>query len=208
MHGLAALPAPLLLRIHDQQTDVPPGLGEFSKVTKSRIEIAGAGTENLVGVIDAGNGKWPLAQEGHAVDDDEDFIPFQVGDDAIVLIAAGADNLAVVAPASSALDAARALRDDGAVAPGRLGVEAIDVDPGISGAMEIPGGAHITTVEPGSAAAGAGLQVNDVIVAIDDQPIAGASDLVISLRSSEPASTVELSWRRGTDEQTAQVVLD
>jgi Do/DeqQ family serine protease len=67
----------------------------------------------------------------------------------------------------------------GQVRRGRLGITIQDLTPARASDLhlELPGGAVITAVEPGSAAARAGIALNDVIVRVNDQPIQDAGDL-------------------------------
>src|SRR5690606_21548930 len=61
------------------------------------------------------------------------------------------------------------LRDHGEVRRAWLGVQATDVT----------GGARITEVSWASPAAVGGVHVGDVVTAVDDRPVADASDLVL-----------------------------
>ena len=54
-------------------------------------------------------------------------------------------------------------------------------------------GAVITEVEPDSPAAAAGVQVDDVVVAVDGAPIDGAAALVATIRDAGPGATLDLS---------------
>ncbi|MGY1802733.1 trypsin-like peptidase domain-containing protein [Blastococcus sp. SYSU D00922] len=68
-------------------------------------------------------------------------------------------------------------------------------------------GAEIVSVEPGSAAADAGLQQGDVITAVGDRPVTTSTELTAAVRSQAPGATVELTVRRGEQTQTAEVTL-
>jgi len=63
-------------------------------------------------------------------------------------------------------------------------------------ASESDGGARVTEVTPGSAAEAAGLQVGDVVVAVDSETIGSTDDLVSKLRSLAPGDTVTLTVER------------
>ncbi|CAA9374125.1 MAG: Probable secreted or membrane serine protease Rv0983 [uncultured Nocardioides sp.] len=69
-------------------------------------------------------------------------------------------------------------------------------------------GATVIDVSPGSTAAEAGLEADDVITRIDERMINGADSLVATIRSYRPGDTVEVTWLRDGEEQTASVVLD
>jgi S1-C subfamily serine protease len=71
------------------------------------------------------------------------------------------------------------LIEHGQVRRGRLGITIQDLTPARAQDLhlELPGGAVITAVEPGSAAARAGIATDDVIVRVNDQTILDAGDL-------------------------------
>jgi S1-C subfamily serine protease len=65
------------------------------------------------------------------------------------------------------------------------------------GATEAGGGVKVNGVSPGGAAAEAGVQAGDVIVAIDAKPVATGRDLVGAMQDVEPGQKVALDLRRG-----------
>ncbi|SOE00799.1 S1C family serine protease [Blastococcus haudaquaticus] len=72
---------------------------------------------------------------------------------------------------------------------------------------EVGTGAEIVSVEPDSAAAGAGLQEGDVVTAVGDRPVTTSTELTAAVRSQAPGETVELTVRRGDQTRTAEVTL-
>jgi putative serine protease PepD len=72
---------------------------------------------------------------------------------------------------------------------------------------EVGTGAEVASVEPGSAAADAGIRVGDVITAVDDRPVTSSTELTAAVRSNAPGDEVTLTVRRGGDTSTAEVVL-
>jgi putative serine protease PepD len=68
-------------------------------------------------------------------------------------------------------------------------------------------GAQIVSVEAGSAAADAGLQVGDVVTAVGERPITTSTELTAAVRSKAPDEKVALTVRRGNDSRTAEVTL-
>ena len=125
----------------------------------------------------------------------------------VVVAAANDDGLAVVAPAAEAIDAARDLRGDGQVRRAWLGVRAVDVSPAEALLLDVPGGARLTQVTPGSPAAATGLHPDDVVTSVDGQRVLDASDLVTALRRGRPGERVLLEWRRGTERHGADCTL-
>lgn len=125
----------------------------------------------------------------------------------VVLDGSGSEDLAVVVPADDAIEAARNLRDEGAVRRAWLGVRAVDITPAAAAMLDVKGGAKLTSVQDGSPASAAGLRKGDVITQIDDHPIGDASDLVVALRHWKPGETVDITWRRGTEQGHTPVTL-
>lgn len=100
------------------------------------------------------------------------------------------------APAPSVVAAAKDLRAHGKVRRGWLGVRAVDVDPALATLLDIAGGARLTEVTGASPAATGGLEPDDVIVAIDEQQVQDASDLVNDLAGYRPGDRCTVSVRR------------
>jgi putative serine protease PepD len=69
-------------------------------------------------------------------------------------------------------------------------------------------GATITEVMPDTPAARAGLQEDDVITAVGDQPVNDGIALIVAIRTHLPGETVEMSVLRGGKEQTVKIELD
>ena len=68
-------------------------------------------------------------------------------------------------------------------------------------------GATVVTVTAGSPAANGGIQVNDIITAVDNQQIDSSDALVAAIRSYQPGTTVTLTYIRGSQTKTTQVTL-
>jgi putative serine protease PepD len=69
------------------------------------------------------------------------------------------------------------------------------------------GGAQITAVTPNSPAASAGLKAGDVIVAIDNQPVATNADAADTIGSLSPGTKVTIKYQRGNSTNTVTVTL-
>jgi serine protease Do len=99
---------------------------------------------------------------------------------------------------------------DGKVRHGRIGIGISDVTPenakffGDSAAM----GGVVTQVEPDSPGAKAGLQIGDVITAIDGQKINDAGELQVIVGQKQPGTKVELTVLRNGKTENVPVTLD
>src|SRR5256884_2745842 len=69
------------------------------------------------------------------------------------------------------------------------------------------GGAQIAAVTAGSPAAAAGLQVGDVITAVNGQAVTTSADAADSISSNPPGSKVTLQFQRGGATQTVTATL-
>jgi serine protease Do len=93
---------------------------------------------------------------------------------------------------------------------GRLGVAIQDVNQALADSFKLakPEGALVAQVEPGSAAARAGVKTGDVITDFNGQPVVDASDLPARVGQAEPGKPARLDiWRNGAA-TTLTVTLD
>lgn len=116
-------------------------------------------------------------------------------------------NLGAVVPARLVVASSTDLRDHGKVRRAWLGVRAVDLDPSQAAVLRVDGGAQLTEITAQSPAAAAGFKVGDVIMAIDEQPIDDASDLVNDLVAHEPGDQVVVRIRRDAADHTFTVDL-
>jgi len=68
-------------------------------------------------------------------------------------------------------------------------------------------GAEIVSVQPGTAAADAGLKAGDVVTAVGDRPVTTSTELTAAVRSKAPGDKVTLTIRRGNDTTKVDVTL-
>lgn len=110
----------------------------------------------------------------------------------------GSIGLGFAIPTRFAHDIALDLVREGKVRRGLLGVSIEDLNPEYAEAFQVPEekGAFIQSVGQGLPAEEAGLRGGDVIVAVNDEPVAGATDLRLKVGQSAPGEKVELSVRR------------
>jgi len=82
---------------------------------------------------------------------------------------------------------------------GRIGVRVQDMTPELARTLGIESrGAIVSTLEPGSPAARAGLSKGDVVTAIDSTPVRDAAHLRNLVALKRVGSTIEItSWRKG-----------
>ncbi len=73
--------------------------------------------------------------------------------------------------------------------------------------LEAVKGALVKGVQQDSAAAKAGLELGDVIVSVDGQPVEDATELTTDLAQHQPGDTVELSYVRKGETKTVRVKL-
>jgi putative serine protease PepD len=133
-------------------------------------------------------------------------------------------NTAIVADAqnlgfSIAIDVARPIIEDlkageGQVTPDQafLGVSSSDLsdlpdDVKSNFQVEVDEGAFITEVVPGSAADDAGLEVGDVITAIDGDDVSESNDVREQILDKDPGDKVEITFVREGEEQTVEATL-
>ncbi len=90
-----------------------------------------------------------------------------------------------------------------------FGAQVVDVTPELAEQLEINNldGVAIGSLQSDGSAAEAGLAVGDVVIRIDDQPVASRSDFeeLISYRS--PGDALRITYRRDQTEKTAELVL-
>jgi putative serine protease PepD len=68
-------------------------------------------------------------------------------------------------------------------------------------------GALVRELTAGGAAAGAGLQVNDLIVELDGEPVTSVDELILEIRSHRVGDRVEVTYVRDGERRTTEVVL-
>jgi putative serine protease PepD len=107
-------------------------------------------------------------------------------------------------PSNTATRIAQQIIDTGSATHALLGVSARTAAD--EGAV-IGTGAEVVLVQADSPAAEAGLQVGDVVTAVDDRAVTSSTELTAAVRSAEPGDEVTLTVRRGSDTTTVDVTL-
>jgi serine protease Do len=123
----------------------------------------------------------------------------------------GYQGLSFAIPIDLALSVAHQIVATGHASHGVLGVSVQEVTQALADAFKLPKpmGALISTVRPDSAAAKAGLQFGDVIVAIDGHPIQSSSDLPLWVAMAMPGQQLVVDiLRNGQPMQTRATLED
>ena len=97
---------------------------------------------------------------------------------------------------------------EGYVKSAYLGVLVREMNPDSAAYYGYPVGAYVDEVTPGYCAEAAGLQAEDIIVALGTHKVKGLSDLTRLLRNMEPGETTTITvWRDG-EELVLEITLD
>jgi putative serine protease PepD len=108
-------------------------------------------------------------------------------------------------PGNVAQRIAQEIIDTGTATHAVLGVNAQTAADG--GNPEVGTGAQVVQVQPGGAAAEAGLEAGDVVTAVGDRPVTTSTELTAAVRSAAPGDRVTLTVRRDGQTRTVEVTL-
>jgi serine protease Do len=113
-------------------------------------------------------------------------------------------------PSNMARSVMDQLRTNGKVSRSQLGVKVQGIDADLAASLKLPDtrGAIISNVDPGSAAARAGLKQGDVIVGVNGEKLADNNELRNKIASTKPGSTVSIDIIRDGNPQTVHATLD
>ncbi len=110
----------------------------------------------------------------------------------------GFQGLAFSIPVDVALKVKEQIVAHGRVEHARLGVTVQDLSAPLAASfgLKAPDGALVAQVQPGSAAAAAGLKAGDVIIAVDGRPVQVAGDVSSRVGQAKPGDRMALTvWR-------------
>jgi S1-C subfamily serine protease len=120
----------------------------------------------------------------------------------------GAEGLGFAVPVNMAVGTAEDLIADGEVQHAFLGITGEDAFELTDNNARLPTGAHIVSIEAGSAIANAGAQIGDTIVSLNGEPVTNMTELVALLRTYRAGETVQLEVLRNEEVVELEVVLD
>lgn len=128
---------------------------------------------------------------------------------AILTPAGGNIGIGFAVPSNMAVSVMNQLIKYGEVRRGRLGVGIQDLTPDLAEALQLGElrGAVIANIERGSPAERAGLQVGDVVTAVDGHPVQGATDLRNRIGLTPAGNAISLAVKRGDAAQTINVTI-
>lgn len=117
--------------------------------------------------------------------------------------------LSFAIPIDVAMDVANQLRVSGKISRGRIGVviQEVTKDLAESFGLPKPGGALVNSIEKGSPADKAGVEVSDVILKFNGKPVESSSDLPRIVGNTKPGAKIAMQvWRKGKTKDLTVVV--
>jgi putative serine protease PepD len=116
-------------------------------------------------------------------------------------------SVGVFLPSTLVSGVAEQLVTSGTVGRGRLGVDGSDLAPPAGSPTSAPVGVLVDAVDPGGAAAQAGVQQGDVIVAVDGSTVHSMAELRALLYPDPPGTSLEVTIKRGSSTFVTTAVL-
>ena len=121
----------------------------------------------------------------------------------------GVEGLGFAIPVNDAVAIANELIENGVITNKvQLGVSTQTIPADVAKYYNMVEGAYLVTVNEGSCAAAAGLQIGDIITAVENKTVASSEALRAALRGYNPGDEVEITYYRAGATQTVTVTLD
>ena len=121
---------------------------------------------------------------------------------AIASVGGGSVGLGFAIPIDTVRDIAEQLIDDGEAVHATLGVNARSVTDGTRD------GALVLNVEPGSPAEAAGIEEQDVVIAVEGEAVGSSEELVVAIDALRPGDTVTVEVVRGGGSREVEATLE
>jgi len=121
---------------------------------------------------------------------------------AIASTGGGSIGLGFAIPIDRVRDIAQQLISTGSAVHATLGISTRSVTDGTRD------GAFVQNVEPGSAGADAGIREQDIVIAVDGDPIGSSEELTVAIDSHSPGDTVTIEVVRGGSSTELKATLD
>ena len=186
----------------------PLGLAGGSSVTTGVVSALGREVEtegtSLLDMVQTDAAISPGSSGGALVDGTGAVIGITT---AVGVSEVGAEGLGFAVPVDVARSVAEEIITTGHAVHVWLGVSGSDLDRRSAEDLGVQGGARVEQVVDGGPADDAGVVPSDVIVAVEGEPVASMSGLVIALREREPGDQVSLEVMRDGDRRRVTVAL-
>ena len=121
---------------------------------------------------------------------------------AIASTGGGSIGLGFAIPVDTVREITEQLISTGSAVHAALGVNTRSVTDGTRD------GALVLNVEPGSAAANAGIREEDIVIAVEGEPVGSSEELVVAVDAFDPGETVTVEVVRGGGSTEVQATLD
>ena len=121
---------------------------------------------------------------------------------------ASIEGIGFAIPIDDVMSMLQDLMDYGYVTGAYLGVSVRNTDPEVTSMYGLPNGAQVLEVVEGISAHRAGVQVNDIIVALGDYEVTNVTTLTRALRNFRPGDTTTITVFRNGAEKVLTITLD
>lgn len=159
---------------------------------------AGAGTHPLVDVIQTDAAINPGNSGGALVDRQGRLVGINT---AIFTDTGASGGIGFAVPSNTAVRVAEQIIDGGEVTHPFIGVVGQSVTPELADAenLEVEEGAYVADFAEDSGAQAAGVEIGDVIIAVDDEPVRSMDDLILLVRRKQVGDEIQLRVQRGSE---------